>query len=467
MEEIEKICIYYLKSINVTFIENVGKYTICKYNGEEYKWIRKNPYKLYHKNKWMTLDFFNEIRKIKTFKKAWQNKCSKDLENILYNDDKEIYDIHVNTPVLSYHDKEVKDFLSYYDNLVVQSPMATQKTNIIKECINQSNQKNLRTLIITTRISLAKESYMKYKDMNFKLYSDNDYQNENLIVQFDSLYKYDIHDFDVVIIDEITSLLLYITSPYPGKEDIYRKNIQILFNIQAKIMLLDAFIIHNPFGGKSLTIHNEFRENLKVIEYNTKRDFETTINRYSNRFPISVSSNEKRFLVKLKTFLEKYNKRVLLLTADTENKDEILQMLQNSSGKTLKDIGYDVLLYSPVVTVGISIFFEIEHHFHFDNSRSIDPVNSIQMIRRMRNAKVIHYFIQGKLSYKSTDKIKIRNHKILDYFRMYNIRGDDIGITDAGKKLMEILRIKHVFENTHKYAFRELMKYQFKEVEVS
>jgi len=464
-EEIIKICYYYLKKIGVDFKENIGNYTICEYNNEKYKWTPNNPFKLYHKNKWEHLDFFKEISKVKTFKKAYQNKCADDLEEIFSIDDKELYNIVVDTPILGKHEKEVQHFLEKYNILKIQSAMATQKTNIIKECIKQSNAKNMKTLIITTKVSLANESYQKYKDLNFHIYNKNTYKGcSNLIVQFDSLYKYDIENFDIVIIDEITSLLLYITTPYKGKEDIYNININILLNLDlhSKIVLLDAFIIHNPFKGKTFSIYNKFRENLNVIEYTDKNNFISTINRYSNSNSLSVSSNEKKFLISLKYFLEKYNKKVLLLTGDTPNKEGIIQNIQHI--KSLSDIGYDVLLYSPVVTVGVSLFFNVDNHFHYDNSTSIDPVNSIQMIRRVRNAKNIHYYLQGKVSYKQSTTKKIQKSYIMKYFTMQNIRGDFIGFTRSGKKLLEILKIKNIFENTHKYSFRKLTTFQFSNV---
>jgi succinate dehydrogenase flavin-adding protein (antitoxin of CptAB toxin-antitoxin module) len=464
-EEIIKICIYYMEKIGVNFIENNGQGTICLYNNEEYIWYYNNPYKLFHQKPYKTLDFFKEISKIKTFKKAYQNKCSMDLENVLELDDKELYNIIVNTQNLENYSEVVSNFLDNYKIFKIQSPMATRKTNIVKEIINQSSNKNI--IIITNRRTLAQESHNKYKDFHY--YENPGYNGGNLIVQFDSLWKYEISEFDIIIMDEITSLLLYISEPYKGKENNYRKNIEKFLNIDEydnKIVLLDSFIIYHPFRGKELKLYNEFRENIKVIEYKNKYTFFSKIVNISRNESISISSNEKRILKKIYNKLTKKGIRCLLLTADTPNKDKIFEELQNS--KCLKNYGYDVLLFSPVVTTGVSFFFNINNHFHFDNSRSIDPVNSIQMIRRIRNAKIIHYYIQGQISYKTTDieKIKKYNH-VLDYFKMYNVRGVTIGLTNAGEKLSKIIRIKNILTNTHKYAFKELMKYQFKEVHLN
>jgi hypothetical protein len=350
--------------------------------------------------------------------------------------------------------------------------MATRKTNIIYEIIEQSSDKNI--LMITNRRSLAQECYSKYKKYNFKYYENKDYEiGDNLIVQFDSLYKYNIQHFDIIIIDEITSLLLHISEPYNSydqKNNKYRYNIESLLNIDnlpnKKIILLDAFIIYHPFQGKELSLINTFREKIKVIEYMDKHTFISKIIFKSQKETISVSSNEKRTLQKIKDNLSKKGIKCLLLTADTEDKDKIFKDLQNCNN--LEEYGYSVLLYSPVVTTGVSFLFNIDNHFHFDNSKSIDPINSIQMIRRIRNAKTIHYYIQGKISYKSTNIEKIKkSSQTLEIFQMLNKRGMFLGLTEAGEKLGKIIKIKNILSNTHKYAFRELMKFQFLEVNIN
>jgi hypothetical protein len=276
--------------------------------------------------------------------------------------------------------------------------------------------------------------------------------------------------FDVVIIDEITSLLFYMCDPYKGKENEYIKNINIFLDLDRtkKIMLLDAFILHNPFETcidttRTLSIYNKYREELSLKQYKNKNDLMYKINFISNKESVSVSSNEKSFLLKLKKLLEKHGKKVLLLTGDSKNKDEIIKKIQNfgdaNNPSNLKDLGYDVFLFSPVVTVGVSFYFDIVHHFHYDNSNSVDPINSIQMIRRVRNAKVIHYFIYGRIFYRSTNLEYIE--KNLNGFKILNYRSDYLGVTHQGKRLAKIIYIRNILKNTHKYAFKKLMDYQF------
>ena len=384
------------------------------------------------------------------------------MTELMSRDEKEFYQIQVDTPVLDKHEKEVQDFLDNYDVMKVQSAMATQKSNIIQELITQVHNKDQTVLLITNRITLADDAYGKYNDL--KHYRHKDYvQGDSLVVQFDSLFWYNLDYFDVVILDEITSLLLYVSDTYSGKEGRYRKNIEMLMKVgQKKLFVSDAFIIDLPFieTENILGIYNNFRESLHVIEYKSKFPFFSKIIREAGKGIISVSGNEKRVLHKLEKQFQKRGLKVLKLTADLSlrEKENVFKLLNDT-----ENFKYDVFLFSPTLTVGVSILLDIKHHFHFDNSSSMDVISSIQMTRRSRNAKNIHFYISAISSFKTTNISGIE--KRLDLFQMVNKYGVSFGLTEAGKKLAKIKQMRNIFDNTHKYAFRELLTYQFNNVE--
>lgn len=463
MDEIIYLCLHYWQNMGAVFT-NSGNASYVELDDIEYLWFNSNPYSLHHKVKSKSLNHFKEISKLKEFKENWQEKCKLDLQNILDLDDKESYQIRVNEQNLKNHSRDVKDFLNNYKILKISSPMATRKSNIINETIKQCHVLSKRVLIITNRISLANDIEEKYIEHNIKHYSKNNYNvGDSLVVQFDSLFHFNMNDFDVVILDEVTSLLLYMTHTYIGKEDAYYNNLTSFSKLHNKQFLIsDSFMIHFPFEynvKETLSIYNDFREDLEVTEFIDKKNFEAKILRESKKELISVSSNEKRFLLNLKKKLESRNLRVLLLTGDTENKKEIYLILQN------RKISYDAILYSPTLTVGISIFCDIRQHFHFDNSGTISVIDSLQMTRRVRNAKYLNYYVLGRTSYSDTDIQSIE--KKLHQFKIRNEYGETFGLTKAGKLLASITQINNIFMNTHKYAFRELLLYQFKSINVN
>lgn len=460
MDKIVYLCIYYFEKLGYKFVSNSGKSVVVSLDGDdEYYWFPASPYKIHHRQQWKNLDAYSEITKLNPHKSAWQDKCHADLDELLNRDCKFTYQIQVNTQDLEAHKEDVTNFLNNYKILKISSPMATRKSNVIEEVVNQTHQRGERVLFITNRVSLSLDIADKY---NLKHYQRNDYiTGDSLVVQFDSLSKFtsEFDNFDVVILDEITSLLLYMSSTYKGKEEKYISNIYSFMSLNyKKFVIADSFIIDFPFEGKTLGIYNNFRENLKVREYLDKYKFVNKIMQTVANGLISVSSNEKKFLINIKTMLEKRGKRVLLLTADTENKEEIYSIFQNTT------IEYDAILFSPTLTVGVSIFSKVGHHFHYDTSGTVSVIDSIQMTRRSREAKNIHYFIRGKSSFKETSIINIE--RTLRAFHIPDDWNNFVKITYAGKKLARIKQMRNIFDNTHKYAFKALLEYQFDDVTI-
>jgi len=471
MDEIVFLCMEFFEAKGAKFIVNSGKAVQVTYkNDNDWYWYSEYPYKLHHSQKWRSEDFFSEITKLKEHKRLWGLYCDSEMTYLLKTDDKSCYQIKVCTQDLDYHSADVKNFLDNYKILKIKSPMATRKSNIIDEVVKQSKDKN-RILFITNRVSLSKDIAAKYSKYGVKHYQSsqiNDHYDQaysagdSLVVQFDSLYKYNCEDFDVVILDEVSSLILYMTDTYEGKEKIYIKNINKFYSLRDKqFVISDAFIINFPFEGKTLGIYNEFRESLNVTEYQDLKIFNFKIQQVLKNGLISISSNEKRFLVTLETKFKAKGLKVLMLNGDTSvaDKEKIYKLLEK------KTIPYDVIMYSPTLTVGVSIFIEIKHHFHYDNSGTISVVDSIQMTRRVRNAKDLHFYIKGRSSYKTSSISKIERN--LFNFKMYNEFGVCFGVTAPGKMLAEFKRTENILENSHKYAFRELLMLQFKKVKIN
>ena len=105
----------------------------CSYKNEDYYWTLDSPYKLYSENE--NHDFYKIIKKHLKFKKAWQVLCRNEKNELFLRDDKDLYEVQVNTQDLTSHPKEVKEFLNNREILKISSPMATRKSNILEEVI--------------------------------------------------------------------------------------------------------------------------------------------------------------------------------------------------------------------------------------------------------------------------------------------------------------------------------------------
>jgi len=460
-DEIIYFCISYFETkYNAKFSYN----NVTIDNDDLYYWYATYPYIIHHPDKSKSINILKTIKKLKSFKEIWSRKCQTDLDNVLDLHDKSSYDVFVDTPILSKHKLDVSNFLDNYKILNIASPMATGKSNIIQEVLTQANDRNLSVLMITSRVSLSNDIYEKYKHLNMKHYQSNLYSlRDHLVVQFDTLLNFDMEYFDIVMIDEITSFMLYASDTYENKQDRYNKNLRQFNKLkEKKFVLSDAFMMDFPFVGKTLGIYNSYREDLNVIEYEDLNWFKAKILKASaiTSKLISISSNEVRFLKAIKTKLEAKGKKCLLLIGDTKNKESIYKIFSE------KETDVDVILYSPTLTVGVSIFLDIDDHFHYDNGGTIDVISSLQMLRRARNAKNIHYYIQGKSSYLETNTENIQNWLSGDY-HIVNREGQKLGINDIGKILTNFIYIKNILKNTHKYAFRKFLLLQFRSVKTS
>ena len=104
----------------------------------------------------------------------------------------------------------------------LKSPYDTGKTQMIKRILDKTKYK--RILWVSYRISLTNDIHSNFKDYGFKNYqNDNINKSDKLIIQLESLYKLDNNNFkdseysdvpiyDLVIIDEIESILNHFSS---------------------------------------------------------------------------------------------------------------------------------------------------------------------------------------------------------------------------------------------------------------
>ena len=146
----------------------------------------------------------------------------------------------LNERFLSSFETQLNKFLT--DNsiqtLKVQSPMGTGKTNIIYPILKIPN---IKVMFVTNRVSLGEEFKERFKEFGIKFYKDNDFEIGNsIITQFDSLWKYNLENFDLIILDEFISVLLHSLSFLTDKGHLNLLKLNVILNTK-KIVILDAF----------------------------------------------------------------------------------------------------------------------------------------------------------------------------------------------------------------------------------
>ena len=472
-KSIQEICLGTFRILGFNPIKENSNSSITfeKDKDETYFWFKNSPYVMHNPNRLKSLNIFNTIKNNKDYKEITTNDINyKELLDFKLGKD---FFFCESDMQVSGKEKIIEDFLYKRNGLLsIKSPMGTGKSNLISYIIDECHNDDLRVLVITNRISVAEDFSRKYK--NVKLYNKDVYNiGDSLIVQYDSLWKYSITNFDIVIMDEFTSLLLHSRENLSNNTN----NLMKFFGcFSKKLIIADAFltgyehrIIQKDLVNEDniINITNTYRDSTKLTTFEDKNRFIEAIIKHSVEnakwnTSTTISCTSTNMIIALKIILEKQGLKVITLTADTPKvtKELIYEHFSKIDNK------WDVLIFSPTLTVGVSNMNQVEDHFHYDSGNSADVISSIQMIKRSRRAKNIHYFIQNKVNYVCTDYNTLRdtymNNRVEDMSYLFDV--DDYGesrLSKNGVKAIKIDILRNILMFNHKKAFEWLLSFHF------
>lgn len=464
--------LYTFKHLGYKFLETKEGSTRYSLNNDLYFWNSTYPTYLFTENALKTINVYQTvikgIRELLVYKKHFTG----------FENSKKI-----NKQYISKFDiqKEIQQFADSKNTVMyIKSPMGSAKSSAIKEIIDLCLQKEQKILIITPRISVAQDYYKKYKNIedNFlnkkvELYLDNPKRFDVLICQYDSIFKYVMFDFDLVIFDEFESIITYSIDPMTNNF----KNFEFLYKIiNSKINLLVADAFLTGFEKKlikrktEIIIENDYRDTCNIISLKTKEIFLGTLlsvarkNKEQN-LKISISVTSTMYLKTLEDRLKTIGLRVYTLSG--ENPKETNELIYSIMQEEEQDY-WDVLIYSPVLTVGVSNMNRVDFHFHFDTSKSTDTISSLQMIKRTRKASHIFYYIEERKSYKPVlfDKIKEQDIeadiKYPFFYEIYEMNSFmELKLKKIGEFHIKIRQLINIFNMSRTEIFKYLLDYQF------
>ncbi len=441
-----------------------------------YYWFTNSPYTMHHFNSTRSINIYDAVRK---------TPQGKELLNIGLEYDNELQHFNTATKIINTHEKylcitgkdvngkefnrinEIQQFLEKKDGLYsIKSPMGTAKSTIIHKIIKESHSLDMQVLVITNRISVAQDFSKKY---NMKVYNKDQYNyGDSIIVQFDSLWKYDIAKFDIIIMDEFISLMCHSRNNL-GNSSL---NIAKFFGaFNKKLVIADAFLTgYENFLLEHKTenvwmLNNQWRDKSILFSYNDKNFFFHRMLDSAKDGNITVSGTSLNFLNSAKALFEKHGKKCILLTAQTPDttKELIYELFEKEEHDK-----WDIFLFSPSLTVGVSNLNNVHTHFHYDTSMSADVISSIQMIKRTRKATSIHLYIADRINYIKTTYDSVRDEylgnigKNIDQSFLFDV--DNYGtqkLSSIGKNSIKIDTFKNILEFNHKKAMIWMMKYHF------
>lgn len=479
--EVIDICIteYQTRGFRVSSVVEENGIIIFNHPSEKtkngYFLFINNPFYMNHYNKSKGFSVFNAVKGKKVVQNYFEEIKSKEREDEFLGTGSFQYVRNINSRFIKMGDSETKLINRWLDDeglFKIKSAMGTGKSTVIDHTIKECEKRNLRVLLVTNRISVAKDFKAKY---DIKLYSEANYEvGDDLIVQFDSLRHYSLQHFDVVILDEFVSIMLHSRNGMSEFSNLNR--VKLMYAMRNKTtMIADAFL----FGIEDQLIPtkpkygiiNSYREDLELFEYNEVATIvdkirELSLTERGQRRKVTVSCTSLATAKAVELILENEGLKTMLLSADTleVEKDLIYKEFEKDGHN-----GWNVLLYTPTLTVGVSILNKSDHHFHIDESMSADVISSIQMIRRSRKAKTIHYFVKNRKRFLETsaDNLnwEVRNNIEKYYKNNHSLLIDvnehgDFVLSKVGEFINNVEVLYNKLENNHKHSFELLMSHQ-------
>ncbi len=461
---IEQIAINEFNKIGFSFYQKTATGYRCKHPSEiktpgGFSWSHDRPFLMTHWNRDRNVSIWDIMVKTEEYRTYQNIESKQEVKNIM---PKKPGDFILSERYLDNSPMVVSDFLQNHQILKIQSPMGTAKSKIIEEVMHQARKENLRVIFLTNRISLADDICEKYDNLKHYLGTEleglNYVPGDDLVVQIDSLFKFSTKYFDVCILDEAATTMLHLLTLEHHQKTITNK----LFSLsKKKLVMADAFLFdemidcfRNP-EETVIEIYNNYRDSLDLEFYSQKDKFIYDMIQEAKESPVTFSSGSIQILKVVKMLADENHLKSFTISAETPKEEKKLIYEKMKQNKT----DYDILMYSPTLTVGVSNENFINTHYHLDTGMSMNVLSSVQMIKRTRQAKRIRFYLKERIRYNPTNLLKIQND--LTDFMAQDDDGDEIGISTSGVALSKIIKLRNVMENRHKVSFIELMKYQF------
>ena len=335
--------------------------------------------------------------------------------------------------------------------LCIKSAMGSAKTDVIRKLM-ESN----KTLVVTPRTQLAIDLA---KRTGAQCYLDDAVDSSNhLVVQFDSLFKFDVSKYSHFIIDEYMTLESHIVQ---CSTSTLVKNMQKMqYILNSNVILIDAMLTKNAldiFSNQRRTAYwyeNSMMDPVPLISHKTFASFLKEISSAQGK-RITISCTSKNKLLGLQEFVQSigYKNKIIIGETPMEERTNILESFKREE--------FNCLLYSPAISVGISIESPVEKHFHYDPGGIISPIQSIQMIRRSRKTKQIEVFLQKRKKYGTCSIEEIRNDiKNSGQLCEYDNKGAQ-RLSQAGKSFAWMKRHDHIWRLEGRDSFNFLASLNF------
>jgi len=454
-----------------------------------YTFYIDNPLVMFHKDKNKQVSIYHLMKNTKEGKEWLKNKTKEEqAKELIRETDINFYKQYysVNEKYLDFNKynkkKMITDWLDSEKGVFkMKSPMGSAKSNGIDLVIKEAHKKGLKVILVSNRVSVAKDFYEKYDDMVFYQEPDAEKAQKSLIVQYDSLHRFKLSNYDIAIFDEYISLLLHHRGNLTTNSNINAVMFNILSNTK-KVLIADAFLTGYEmtfFEDRDIWfLENSYKDDVKLFDYEQREFFITEMiyaaQQLKDNEHISGSFTSLNIIKLVEYELRKVGIKVISLTSETA---ETTRDIIYRKFKEEEHSSFQVILYTPTLTVGVSNLNNVVSHWHYDSSMGADVISSLQMIKRSRKAKEIHYFIQSRQNHFDTNLESLNINAQRNVSQYYNGKDKtllvemdystgEMTLTPLARYINKIEVFYNILANNHANAFRLLLQYQFKEAPV-
>ena len=424
-----------------------------------YVWYENSPFTLWHWNPTRNVDIGMTFRQRFKITDYILNQSLQELLAPTTNNNNVIpYVFETNTLDSNILSKSLKDWRDSGGVFCLKSAMGTGKTTIIERVLKMF--KNV--LVVTPRVSLAVELS---KRLDIGIYTDSNYQNlDQLCVQYDSLFKMELHKFQCVIFDEFMTLESHVINNTSGRFNLNNvaKLHSLLSNKSVNVMIMDALLADNVidlFHDRDVYWNvNTYLDKTPLIIHKT---FESFLKELSSTLlrRITVSCVSRDMMQGMKEFLEGHGHTVCTVSSNN-SPAERKQILED-----FKNFQFSALVYTPSISVGINIDSTVDRHFHYDPGGVVTPVQSIQMMKRARLPFQIDCFIGSKKEYNCLSIDEIRNQLVQSNsptaFCNFNKFGD-VTLSPSGKLYSWLMLHDNIWRSDPVESFAHLAMCNFR-----
>ena len=448
----------------------------------------------------MTIDMSSNM-----FTKIFETKCVTDKmltitktdDILLMNESKYI------TNKLAEKNKYISDQMinemKNYDTIIAFSPTGTGKTTTISNIIEEMGNE-VKILSIISRRTMAALHKKAFESMCMTSYLSEYFQidKNRYIVSLEQLYKVS-SDYDVLILDEVTSLILHLYSPTMKKSRLksFVKVIDLMHRCK-KIIACDAIITDMTLDfittlrrDKKIiyyrnTYQNKLGVNLKIynrVNNSIKKELELFCkpieDQIKNNKSIMIMCDSKTIANNIYNYLLKFNKDkdyFRVYTKDSGSLDEIENCNEEWQSKCV--------IFSPKIIYGIDVLINYENIYAVYKGSTIDSFSMLQQISRARHVKnvsalfLLKHYKYAKNQFISYEKNKYIEEKELQKFlcdvntkfgkeNMDKIKEnilyelESIVMTGQSEEMINEINENSLFGRTHLYAswYNKLFSY--------